>query len=154
MAWRYLQCIIIYTGCDMCSSCIVEYFMCVPSYCEVCTHSICCRVGCAPPVHRSGAALAAVALAAVARTGMQQPHSVLSVLGPEVPVSSLQFSHCLVAFGSSSARLYSGLHCYRRAFSPVRRRSTCSGGTGRDRSAAREPSSAPPSTRECSSRPC
>jgi hypothetical protein len=38
--------------------------------CEMCTSYICCRVGCAPPVHRSVAALAAVALAAVARTEM------------------------------------------------------------------------------------
>ena len=29
------SCIIIYTCCDMCSSCIVDYSRCVPSQCEV-----------------------------------------------------------------------------------------------------------------------
>ena len=155
----------IHTCCDMCSSCIVDYFMCVPSYCEVCTHSICCRVDCAPPVHRSGAALAAVALAAVARTVMATAALGLVRGRPSVPVSSVQFSRCSVAFvlrlisysprRLPGARLYSGLRG-RRTFTPLMRlrRPTCSGGTGRDRSGARGPSSAPPGRRGCSSGPC
>ena len=152
--------------CVMCSSCMVHCDMCVPSSCEVWTNSVGCpRDGAPPAIHAAAAAQALLS----PRSPLRQWHSqawrpAVGLLGVPVPVSSLHFSRRSVAFvlrhvscsprSGSSVCLFRGLRRRRWVFTPVRRRSTCSGGTGRDRSGARGPSSAPPGMRGCSSGPC
>ena len=104
---------------------------------------------------RSHAALAAVTLVAVALAGLA---SAAVSVSARVIVADLWLLGCCCAAvdqyiprRGSGARLSSGLRRGRRAF---RLRSTCSGGTDRDRSPACVPSGAPPGSWGCSIGPC